>query len=308
MKRFAASLSIVAASGVLAAQERLNTSTKAVVAAASAYVTNYQSQLRFVVADEAYTQEVTRDRGPTERREMTGELFLVYLPGDHEWIAVHDVAEVDGRKVVDRDGLRGLLQQGEVSRVAALVANRNAAFNIGRISRNFNEPTLPLLLLGPQRVGSVSFDRRRVDRTEDSARVTLSFTDRGRPTLIRSARGGQINSTGEIVVDAASGRVERTLLRLENGDIEAALSTEYALDTKLELWVPSVFRETYSGRVDGVREVITCEARYTNYRTIRGDGPRQVTGPAPRRTTERRSWRTRRRTTRAPRRSERSEP
>ena len=272
MKRLTGLLLVVAAAGIVAAQEPLNTSTKAVVAAASAYVTNYQSRLRFVVADEAYTQEVRRDLGPIERREMIGELFLVFLPGDNEWIAVHDVAEVDGRKVVDRDRLQGLLRQGEVSRVAALVARRNAAFNIGRISRNFNEPTLPLLLLGPQRVSSVSFDRRRVDRTDSGARVTLSFTDRGRPTLIRGIRGDHINSTGELVVDADTGRIERTLLRLETRDIEATLSTDYALDEKLELWVPSVFREIYTGRVDGVREVISCEARYTNYRRFEVTG------------------------------------
>ena len=272
MTRLTAPLWVVAAAGILAAQEQLNTSTKAVVAAATAYVANYQSELRFVVADEAYTQEVTNDRGPTERREMIGELFLAFLPGDNEWIAVHDVAVVDGRKVVDRDGLQALLRQGEVSRVAGLVASRNAGFNIGRISRNFNEPTLPLLLLGRQRVGRVSFDRRRVDRTDSGARVTLSFTDRGRPTLIRGLRGDHINSTGELVVDANTGRIERTLLRLETRDIEATLSTDYVFDDKLKLWVPSVFREMYRGRVDGVREVITCEARYTNYRRFEVTG------------------------------------
>ena len=272
MKMLAAAVPFAVASALLTAQAPLNTSTKAVVAAASAYVADYQSQLRFVVADETYTQEATRERGGTERRLMTGELFLVFLAGDNEWIAVHDVAEVDGQKVTDRDGLRALLQKGEVSRVAKLVANRNAAFNIGGINRNFNEPTLPLLLLAPQRVGTVSFDRRRVERTEQGARITLSFTDRGRPTLIRSARGGQIHSTGEMIVDAATGRIERTMIRLENEDIVAALSTEYTLDDKLKLWVPAVFNEAYSGRVGGVRETIRCEARYTNYRRFEVTG------------------------------------
>ena len=266
MKALAAGVSIAAAAALLPHQTAVDTSTKATVAAASAYVAAYHAELRFVVADEVYVQEVTRADRPPERREMSGELFLVFLPSDAEWIAVHDIAEVDGRKVADRERLRTLLQQGEVSRVAALVANRNAAFNIGRINRNFNEPTLPLLLLGPGRVGSVSFDRRRVERTDQGARVTLAFTDRGRPTLIRNARGGQIHSTGELVVDAATGRVERTTLLVKNDDIVAALATEYAEDDRLKLWVPSVFRETYTGRVDGVKESIVCEARYTNYR------------------------------------------
>ena len=42
-----------------------------------------------------------------------------------------------------------------------------------------------------------------------------------------------------MIVDAATGRIERTMIRLENEDIVAALSTEYTLDDKLKLWVPS---------------------------------------------------------------------
>ena len=80
MKMLAAAVPFAVASALLTAQAPLNTSTKAVVAAASAYVADYQSQLRFVVADETYTQEATRERGGTERRVMTGELFLVFSP------------------------------------------------------------------------------------------------------------------------------------------------------------------------------------------------------------------------------------
>jgi hypothetical protein len=247
-------------------------STKTIVTAAAAYVRDYQAQMRFVVADETYVQEVLRTPGGVERREMTGELFLAFIPGDTEWIAVHDIAVVDGRPVTDRDALRALLQQGEVSRVAQLVANRNAAFNIGTIRRNFNEPTLPLLLLNPKRVEGVAFDRRKVERIGETARVTLSFTDRGRPTLIRTPRGGRIQSTGEMVIDAETGRVERTVLRVDHDNIQAGQSTDYTLDEKLNLWVPSVFREHYLGRGKNVRELITCEARYTNYRKFEVTG------------------------------------
>jgi hypothetical protein len=247
-------------------------STKAIVTAAAAYVRDYQGQMRFVVADETYVQEVLRTPGGTERREMTGELFLAFIPGDTEWIAVHDVAVVDGRPVTDRGALRALLQQGEVSRVAQLVANRNAAFNIGSIRRNFNEPTLPLLLFGPKRVESVAFDRRKVERIGETTRVTLSFTDRGRPTLIRTPRGGRIQSTGEMVIDVETGRVERTVLRIDHDNVVAEQATDYTLEEKLNLWVPSVFREHYLGHDKNVKEMISCEARYTNYRRFEVTG------------------------------------
>ena len=83
-----------------------------------------------------------------------------------------------------------------------------------------------------------------------------------------------------MIVDAATGRIERTMIRLENEDIVAALSTEYTLDDKLKLWVPAVFSEAYTGRVGGVREMIRCEARYTNYRRFEVTGRVKVVRPA----------------------------
>ena len=74
------------------------------------------------------------------------------------------------------------------------------------------------------------------------------------------------------MVDAATGRIERTMIQLENGDDRRRAVTEYTLDDKLKLWVPAVFNEAYSGRVGGVRETIRCEARYTNYRRFEVTG------------------------------------
>jgi len=44
------------------------------------------------------------------------------------------------------------------------------------------------------------------------------------------------------------------------------LTTEYAPDEKLGLWVPTVFRERYEDSRRKAREIVLCEARYTNYR------------------------------------------
>lgn len=248
-------------------------STKSLAAAAMAYVADYEARFTFLVADEEYTQQVLDPAGrQTARRQMQGELFLTFIPADHTWIAVHDIATVDDQPVPDRDGLRVLLQKGEVTRVAKQIADRNAAFNIGGIQRNFNEPTLPLLLLGPKRIKGVSFDRRQVVRHPDGTRVTLAFAERDRPTLIRSVRGSAIHAKGELIVDAATGRIERTTLELEDGEIVARLSTDYAREDRLDMWVPSVFTERYEGAARGRREVIVCEARYTNYRRFEVTG------------------------------------
>ncbi len=248
-------------------QQRLDLSTRSLVAAASKYVGEYQEAFRFLLADETSVQTVYDAGGlATAKRRMTGELFLTYLAGDAAWIAVHDVAEVDGVPVEGRDDLRALLQKGDVRGVAARVADRNARFNIGRPGRNFNEPTLALLLLGPKRVKGVAFERLEVAVIDGRTRVTLGFRERERPTLVRSLRGAPIYSRGTLTIDAATGRIERTRLDIVDPGVSARLETEYAPDPKLELWVPVRFRERYEDTRERPHETVGAEAMYTNYR------------------------------------------
>ena len=261
-----AALALAAGAIVAPPAAQIDTSAKGVLAAALTYVERYQSDFKFLVADESYLQRMHRaGGGSTLERHIAGELFLTYLAVDKTWIAVHDFARVDGRPVPDREDLARLLQKGEVTNVAKRVADRNATFNIGHIQRNFNEPTLPLLLLTAGRARGLDVDRRAVSGSGGETKVTLAFTERERPTLVRG-RTGQLFGKGELVIDASTGRVERTTLQFKDGDIVARLSTEYAPDDRLKLWVPSVFTEHYEGNPSGGREVIDCEAQYTNYR------------------------------------------
>jgi len=264
---FLAALSLVTGVAAVAAQKAPDLSTRALVAAATTYVVDYETEFKFLIAEEAYTQATFDASGRETRvRRMTGELFLTFIPADAAWIAVHDVAEVDGTPVTDREDLRLLLQKGEFVSVARRVADRNAKFNIGTIGRNFNEPTLPLLILEPKRVKSFSFDRRQIVRDADGTKVTVAFTERDRPTLIRSARGTPLYAKGELTIDAETGRIERTQIELVDAGILARLTTVYAPDEKLAMWVPVSFTERYERTRGHEREVIMCEARYTNYR------------------------------------------
>jgi hypothetical protein len=248
-------------------------STRALVDAAARYVATYHDEFKFLLADEEYTQTLHSEDGETvQQRRLTGELFLTYIPGDRDWIAVHDFATVDDEKIPDRDDVRALLKKRDVRGVAAQIANRNARYNIGRLGRNFNQPTLPLLLLGPSRIKSVAFDRQDVVRIDGRTRVQLGFRERERPTLVRTMRGQPLYSRGTITIDAATGRVERTTIEIESDRVRSVLTTEYAPDERLKLWVPTVFRERYDGESDGAREIIECEARLTNYRRFEVTG------------------------------------
>ena len=257
---------------------QIDLSVKALIDLTARYVRDYQEQLRFVLADEIYQQSSFDPAGrQTGVRSLRGELFLAFVPGDGKWIAVHDVHEMDGTPIPNREDLRRLLAVGEVTSVARRVTEHNARFNLGSVRRNFNEPTLPLQLLAPDHRPRVDFSRGGVTRSAEATIATLTFRERERPTLIQAERRDGPGTTpvyarGEIVVDAATGTVRRTRLTLENGRVEVELITEYTLEPRLNLWVPAVFTERYDALRDRQRELIVCEAQYTNYRRFEVTG------------------------------------
>ena len=281
MRRAACAVFFAAASLSATQAPRPDLSERALVSKASKYVAEYEKQFAFLIADEAYRQQQFGADGQlVQTRDLKSELFLTYLPADDEWIAVRDVMEVDGTPVPNRPDLRALLSRREELRgLVGKVIAMNARYNIGRIERNFNEPTLPLLLLGAKRVGRVNFDRKEVKRDAGATLVTLAFEERdGAPTLISSRDEGPVRAKGMFLIDAATGTVRRTVFQLGKRGVDVRLETTYTRDPKLDLWLPSLLVERYEAgnKASGRRvysapawitnEVIEGEATYSNYR------------------------------------------
>jgi hypothetical protein len=266
---------MVAAAG--AASQAPDTTTRSVVDAAAAYVAGYQRQLTSTLADEIYIQDIIvqtpRELQMPRTRRMRSEVFFMFAPADRDWMAIRDVLAVDGNTLGERPDLREALRTLAPRDVATRFKQYNSRFNIGRIARNFNEPTLSLLVLDARHRARFSFERRRVERSGGDVLVTLEFTERESPTLIHDLVRGRVMSKGELVVEAGSGLVRRTRLTAKIEQLRIELITEYARDDKLGMWVPSAFREEYeyggdtrAGRTDTEHERVLCEAHYTNFR------------------------------------------
>ncbi len=255
-------------------------STRDAVKAAAKYVKEYKQDLTSVVADEIYTQEIREqvplDSSMPRTRTMKSEIFFMFASEAHGWMAIRDVAAVDGEPADDGPDVRHALRTLPPYDVAESLKRYNSRFNLGRIFRNFNEPTLSLRVLDDDHRDRFSFDRKQEERKGDSLLVTLAFSEKRTPTLIRGATKGNVFSKGELILDAATGRVTRTTFTGKIGPVEMELTTVYAADDRLDMWVPVLFRERYqySGTADGAngrsgaaeREEIVCEAKYSNFR------------------------------------------
>lgn len=253
-----------------------DTSTDGVVAAASAYVADYQQRLTSVLADESYVQEIARqippEPGAPRLRTISSEVFFMFTPTS-DWMAIRDVLSVDGAPVTERPDIRQSLEHLASGEVAAALKEQNSRFNIGRILRNFSEPTLGLLVLDAFHRRRFSFKRKGVQREGSAVLVTLTFAEREAPTLIADRERGSILSTGELIVEAGTGRVRQTTLRADSGAILLELTTSYRADDRLAMLVPSLFREVYERGVrprglqsDAEYIRLECEARYRNFR------------------------------------------
>jgi hypothetical protein len=262
----------------VSAGQQPDVSERAVVAAAAAYVASYQQMLTSILADETYIQQIVeqtpRDPDTPSVRQMRSEVFFMFAPVRHDWMTIRDVMSVDGKAARDRLDFKNALRTLPAYEVAETFRQHNSRYNIGRTFRNFNEPTLSLLVLDGHHRGRFSFDRRRVERVGEVALVTLTFAERDRPTLIRDPDGRPVFVKGEMTVEAGSGRVRRVQLTAKS-DVRLELTTVYSPDEHLGMWVPSRFGEEYeygappkgwspASRV--AHERILCEAVYTNYR------------------------------------------
>jgi hypothetical protein len=257
-----------------------DTSTTAVVEAAAAYVKAYEKQLTSIIADEVYTQridaQIPRDFRLPRWRSIQSELFFIFAPAAYGWMAIRDVIAVDGKAVDERPDVREALRTLPARDVATTFKTYNSRFNLGRVVRNFNEPTLSLLVLDGYHRGRFSFEVKRVDRRKDATLVTVGFTERLEPTLILDLDRKPVFSTGELTIEAGSGRIRSVVLRARIGAVRVELTTVYAPDARLGIWVPATFRERYEdglapvdAKLQGASsryEDIVCEADYANFR------------------------------------------
>lgn len=235
-------------------------SLEALVQKAADYVKSYRQDLTYVMATERYVQKLKAGLPIYDAEEtLASDVYFVYVPSDKVWMAIRDVEVADGKTLKERENVRAILESGRAG-AARELKEKNARFNLGTIVRNFNEPTLALLLFDDEHRNHVTFVKQRTS----GSKTVVTFVERTPPTLISNVDGTPARSKGEFTIDTATGRVEKSTLSVRLGKVDATLTTTYRYDMKLGIWVPAKFEESYVE--DSKRgERVTGLATYSDY-------------------------------------------
>ena len=270
MRRFSLSV-LVAALAWTAVHAAQAPKAEELVARAGEYVGEFVAKFSGVVAEEDYNQRNTRER---LTRHLRSDFLIVQIPGGTDWLSFRDVFEVDGKPVRDRDQrlVKLFLEPPSDSLVrrASEIDRAGARYNLqGDL---LNNPLTALALLQEVYRSRLRWSLVRNDRDIGPDVWSLRFEERQRPTILRGNGNRDLPVNGLIWIDAPTGRVLKTELRLDMGGRavgaglvmrnQSEIVTIFQFDERFGIAVPAEMRESHSF---GVNDVLTV-AKYGRFR------------------------------------------
>jgi hypothetical protein len=249
------------------------------------YVRQFEDDFAVILSDEDYVQtETISSRSTTFQRRIRSETLFTWLPDERTWLTVRTILTVNGAPIPNsKDRLNGALADlgpGRTTRLRRL-RDEGARFNIGRIFRNFNDPTLVLQFLDPVDQPRFAFSIVGAEKLNGINTWKVAFEEVARPTIIRNELGGDVPSSGLVWISRSDNAVARPNLTInyaaQNTRIDIVV--DYGRNRGLDMWVPIRMEERYHRnaimnsaprampyRLGTARERIECVATYSDFR------------------------------------------
>lgn len=224
---------------------------------ATAYVEQFIARFSTMVAEERLVQESASLPGKTgegtnqrmnqampQRRELRSDFLFIRRAATENWHVYRDAFEVDGRAVRDRgDRLVKLLTAPSLSneQLAFKIAQESSRYSISPGLRSVDDPVLALVFLQPTYHPRFRFTRGGRDRALGADVWVVNYQEQARPTVVRAQGNADAPSNGRLWIDAATGRVLKTDLRVRTSQVQ----TTFAWDESLGVAVPAEMRDSY---------------------------------------------------------------
>jgi hypothetical protein len=260
------SLILTAALSLHASAQSHTDELSALLSSVAKYLTEFEQRCGAVVSLETYSQQV-QNGSSRQHRQLKSDM-LVLSVGEAGWLGFRDVFEVDGRAVRDHDErLFALFLKPSSDSLgqARKILDESSRFNIGRVTRNVNIPTMALTFLKGDHQSRSKFTDKGVEVVDGVRTRVIEFREQALPRVISTSDGSA--AMGRAWVDPESGRVVKTVLML-TGSVEVSITVTYAPQVRLDdLWLPQSMREIY--RRAG--ELTEGRASYSNFRKFNVD-------------------------------------
>jgi hypothetical protein len=283
---FVTALGAAAFATGLAAQQGEPVSLALLLGRAAWYVEEFDHNFSNVVAEETYIQDATSflpsfspvpgGRGgvvstvvvPSQvrHRALKSDFLLVRIPGFADWLPFRDVFDVDGIPVRDREERLSKLfvkPTGDAFDQAERIRDEGARFNLGSMKRTINNPVLPLVVVQAITQQRFQFTLGKPDPGVGPDVWIVEYKEQSRPTIIRGRPGFDLFAHGRMWIDAASGRVVKTEMFLEQPSLRAHVTTTFRFDERFGIAVPAAMHEDYV--LDGGGRV-AADATYGRFR------------------------------------------
>ena len=261
-------LALIHGSDPATQQPRLQT----VVDRVAAYIHTFDAALTAVVADEQYRQTISTPSGALlEARTLRSEYAMVHTSHPDDWVGFRDTFEVDGKAVRNHDNrLQQLVAAGAFA-AAAQIASESARFNLGAdfVVRTVNVPTFVLQMLRPENRERFSFKKAGEDTIGGVRTWWIQYSERQRPTIVRTPEGRDQPASGGIWVDPATGAVWKTMVQWDQTASRAGglITVTYGRVPGIDVPVPISMLEQYQPPGAGIGGTAT----YSNYRQFHTD-------------------------------------
>jgi len=265
------------------------------------YVLDFVDKLSSVVSEEHYTQDsnvmlatipipalggrggasTSVPRGSAKHRELKADFLIVKTTGE-AWHPFRDVFEVDHIPIRDREQRLAKLflsskPGSDWQERAKAISDESARYNLGAVQRTINNPIFALIFLQPDVRDHFRFTMGKADRRMgDNVRV-VEYVEDMRPTLIAGLPGQDMPAFGRFWIEADTGRILKTEVRVEQRGIKANLTTEFHADDRLGIDVPTEMREDYD--LDNSR--VVGKASYSRFRKFEVKSSEELAPPAP---------------------------
>jgi hypothetical protein len=247
-------------------QARQSRAVRDLLDLASRYVVEYEQQYWALALDEETVQWLERPvhtgssltranpgggmiPGGMQRRTVTHSDYVIVQAGaGRGWVPYRDLVSVNGTEMRDRDDrLVRLLKTGSAQAFeeAEVVDKESHRYDVGNVQRTINIPMFGLMLLHPQVRERFEFKAAGDEVIAGRAVERLSYTEKARPTLIKTSRGKDLALTGHIWIESSTGVIVKTAMTAADPIVRANVYVTFRRDSELGLWVPDVMEEFY---------------------------------------------------------------